>query len=161
MEIDEISGRVFKSTHAGKFGFSVDVEMVHPKGRSSRPRITAGLVDATPFEYLFRLDRQNGLFADDLRVMGVVRYPQGISMLTTQPFYQGHRTEQPDIDAWFQDLGWAKLPSKDGAFHHQEADLLIMDALPRNVLTLADGKLMPFDVVIVRPSAYLKSRLGL
>lgn len=135
--------------------------MVHPKGRSARPRITAGLVDATPLEYLFRLDRQNVLFEDDLRVMGVVSYPQGISILTTQPFYQGHRTEQPDIDVWFKALGWGKLPSKDGAFHHQETDLLVMDALPRNVLTLEDGRLMPFDVVIVRPSAYLKSRLGL
>jgi hypothetical protein len=43
----------------------------------------------------------------------------------------------------------------------QGSDLLIMDALPRNVLTLEDGNLMPFDVVIVRPSQSLKSRLGL
>jgi len=36
-----------------------------------------------------------------------------------------------------------------------------MDALPRNVLTFLDGTVMPFDVVIVRPSPYLKSKLGL
>lgn len=36
-----------------------------------------------------------------------------------------------------------------------------MDALPRNVLTLVDGSLMPFDVVVVQPSELLKSRLCL
>lgn len=159
--LDPLGGIVQKSTHPGKFGYSADVEMVHPKGRSARPRITAGLVDATPDEYLFRLDQQNELFGDVIRVMGVVRFPQSVSVLTTQPFYKGCRTAQEDIDQWFQSIGWGKLQAKDGAFHHQEKDLLIMDALPRNVLTLDDGKLMPFDVVIIRPSGYLKSRLGL
>ncbi len=50
---------------------------------------------------------------------------------------------------------------KDGAFYNESRDLLIMDALPRNVLTTADGNLMPFDVVIVRPDELLKSRIGL
>jgi hypothetical protein len=93
--------------------------------------------------------------------MGAVRYPQGVSVLTTQPFYEGTRTDQPDIDAWFEHLGWKKLVSKDGVFYDAAKDLLIMDALPRNVLTLQNGSLMPFDVVIVRPSDYLKSKLDL
>ena len=135
--------------------------MIHPKGRNARPRITAGLVDATADEYLFRLAKQNELFGDDVRVIGAVRYPQGISVMTAQPFYKGNRTDQVKIDEWFESLGWKKLSQKDGAYYNQEKDLLIMDALPRNVLTLEDGKLMPFDVVIVRPSESLKSRLGL
>jgi hypothetical protein len=161
VELNEDAGIVFKSTHPGKFGFGADVEMVHPRGRSARPRITAGLVDASPDEYLFRLTKQNELFGDNVRVMGAVRYPQGISVLTTQPFYKGARTDQPAIDAWFDALGWKMLHSKDGAYYHADRDLLIMDALPRNVLTLEDGNLMPFDVVIVRPSQSLKSRLRL
>lgn len=152
---------VYKSTHPGKFGFGADVEMVHPRGRSTRPRITAGLVDASPDEYLFRLTRQNELFGDDVRVMGAARYPQGVSVLTTQPFYRGVRTEQPVIDSWFEARGWKTLTGKDGAFYDEASGLLIMDALPRNVLTLEDGNLMPFDVVIVQPSQSLKSRLGL
>lgn len=161
VETNEDAGIVFKSTHPGKFGFSVDVEMVHPRGRNARPHITAGLVDASPDEYLFRLARQNDLFEDDVRVMGAARYPQGISILTSQPFYKGVRTEQPDIDAWFEARGWKKLPLRDGAYYDSEKGLLIMDALPRNVLTLEDGKVMPFDVVIVQPSQSLKSKLGL
>ena len=101
---------VYKSTHPGKFGFGADVEMVYPLGRSARPRITAGLVDATPDEYLFRLMKQNELFGDDLRVMGAVKYPQGIAVLTTQPFYKGTRTDQPEIDRWFESRGWNRLP---------------------------------------------------
>lgn len=161
VEINEDAGLVFKATHPGKFGFGADVEMVHPRGRNARPRITAGLVDATPDEYLFRLVQQNGLFGDDIRILGAVRYPQGISVLTTQPFYEGNRTDQPQIDAWFESRGWKKLPGKDGAFYDPDKDLLIMDALPRNVLTLDDDSLMPFDVVIVLPSQSLKSRLDL
>jgi hypothetical protein len=161
VEIDEATGIVFKSTHSGKFGFGADVEMVHPRGRNARPRITAGLVDATPDEYLFRLTKQNELFGDDVRVMGAAQYPQGVSVLTTQPFYKGVRTVQPVIDSWFEERGWKKLTGKDGAFYDKARDLLIMDALPRNVLTLEDGTLMPFDVVIVQPSQSLKSRLGL
>lgn len=161
VEIDENSVIVFKSTHPGKFGFAVDVEMIHPKGRNAQPRITAGLVDATPLEYLFRLAKQNELFSDKIRVMGAVHYPQGLSLLTTQPFYVGTRTEQPRIDEWFLALGWHQLPGKSGAFCEPVQDLLIMDALPRNVLTLEDGRLMPFDVVIIQPSELLKSRLAL
>lgn len=152
---------VCKSTHPGKFGFSADVEMVHPRGRNARPHITAGLVEASPDEYLFRLAHQNDLFEDDVRVMGAVRYPQGVSILTNQPFYKGIRTEQPDIDAWFEARGWQKLAFKDGAYYDAEKDLLIMDALPRNVLTLEDGKVMPFDVVIVQPTQSMKLKLGL
>jgi hypothetical protein len=62
---------------------------------------------------------------------------------------------------WFEHRGWRKLPDKAGAFYAAVKDLLVMDALPRNVLTLRDGSRMPFDVVIVRPSEYLKSKLDL
>jgi hypothetical protein len=152
---------VFKSTLPGKFGYGADVEMIVPRGRWSRPRITAGLVDATPEEYLFRLQQQNELFGDDIRVIGAVKYPQGLSALTTQPFYVGVRTEQSRIDAWFTAKGWKPVDGKDGAFYETSKDLLIMDALPRNVLTFPDGTVMPFDVVVVRPTDDLKSKLGL
>ena len=161
VEIREDLGLVFKSTHPGKFGYAADVEMVHPKGRNAHPRITAGLVDATPMEYLFRLAKQNELFGDHIRVMGAVRYPQGLAVLTTQPFYVGHRTEQSLIDAWFRERDWKMLEEKSGAFYQASLDLLILDALPRNVLTREDGSLMPFDVVVVQPSEMLKSRLHL
>jgi hypothetical protein len=161
VEIDELTGTVFKTTHPGKFGFSVDIEMIRPKGWRAAPRITAGLVDATPVEYLLRLQWQNELFGDAIRVVGAARYPQGLSVLTTQPFYSGGRTEQTRINDWFQALGWQQLGSKEGAFYDKDRDLLIMDALPRNVLTLDEGTIMPFDVVIVKPGELLKSKLGL
>ncbi|MEI6674977.1 MAG: hypothetical protein WCO57_07355 [Verrucomicrobiota bacterium] len=152
---------VFKSTKPGKFGFAADLEMIRPLGWKAKPRITAGLVDGTPTEYLKRLGWQNELFGDGIRVIGVTRYPQGISVLTTQPFYDGKRTDQADINAWFEGLGWRRLPAKDGAFYNVAKDLLVMDALPRNVLTLELGKVMPFDVVIVMPDEMLKSKLDL
>ena len=71
------------------------------------------------------------------------------------------RTEQNDIDEWFRATGWDKVTNKDGAFYNEREKLLILDAFPRNVLTLESGKIMPFDVVIVRPDDLLMSRLGL
>jgi len=159
--LSEDQGWVLKSTLPGKFGYGADVEMVIPRGRLSRPRITAGLVDATPEEYLFRLQQQNELFGDGIRVLGVVRYPQGFSVLTSQPFYEGERTGQTRIDEWFAARGWRPVADKAGAFYDASRDLLIMDALPRNVLTFPGGTVMPFDVVVVRPGEDLKSKLGL
>lgn len=91
--------------------------------------------------------------------------------------------EAESLASWFDERGalWIKSnpPKPDeltGGEHYVEIDedsglvfkstlpakdLLIMDALPRNVLTLKNGDVMPFDVVIVQPSANLKSRLGL
>lgn len=148
--------RVFKSTHPNKFGFSIDTEMIQPSGWKAKPRITTGLCDATPTEYLSRLDRQNELFDDNILIIGVIRYPSGISILTSQPFYVGERTEQHLIDPWFHHRGWLPIPGKDGAFYHPTLNLAIMDALPRNVLTLENGSLMPFDVVIAKPPSGLK-----
>jgi len=160
VELDERSDRVFKSTLPGKFGFAIDLEMISPKGRNSRPRITAGLCQATPDEYLQRLAWQNELFNDRERVVGVVKYPQGISVLSLQPFYKGEKTAQSAIDEWFKSKGWMVLP-KEGAYDNRKRDLMIMDAIPRNVLTLENGDIMPFDVVIVKPSQAVKNKFGL
>jgi hypothetical protein len=78
--LNEPSGLVFKTTLPGKFGFAVDMEMVRPKGRKEKPRITASLSDATPEEYILRMGWQNGIFNDDVKFVGAVRYPQGISI---------------------------------------------------------------------------------
>ena len=159
--LDEAHGWVFKSTKPGRFGFSVGKELVRGKGRRTPPRVTAGLIDATPTEYLARLTWQNELFGDSIRVHGMAEYPNGRTILTSQPFVWGERTEQERINAWFETKGWQLLPRKDGAFYHPSHDLLILDALPRNVLTRPDGSIFPFDVVIVRPNNDLKWSLGL
>lgn len=49
--------------------------------------------------------------------------------------------------------------NKEGGFYHPDKELLVLDALPRNVLTLEGGQLMPFDVVVVRPTDELRSSL--
>lgn len=152
VEFDEDSGLVFKATHAGRFGFAADREMIRPKNRREKPRITVGLSNATPLEYLERLNWQNELFGDSNRVMGVAKYPQGVSVLTSQPFYKGDRTPQSSIDAWFAARGWKPVKNKEGAFYDEQRGILVMDALPRNVLTLDSGEIMPFDVVVIKPS---------
>lgn len=159
VEIDTREGLVFKITHPGKFGFGVDLEMTDPPGWNQRPSVTASLVDGTPIDYLLRIGWQNEHFGDDIRVLGVAQFPQGVSILTTQPFYRGERTEQALIDSFFEERGWKMMSWKPGAYFHAELDLLALDALPRNVLTLQGDELMPFDVVMVKPEEMLKSKL--
>ena len=159
--LDEAYGRVFKATKAGKFGFGVGRELIRSKRHGLPPRITAGLVDATPVEYLARLAWQNEVFGDSIKVRGMTVYPNGPAILTTQPFVWGERTEQELIREWFEERGWQALPQKEGAFYHPALDLLVLDALPRNVLTRPDGSRFPFDVVIVRPDPDLKWSLHL
>lgn len=160
--LDEPNGRVFKATKPGKFGFGAGKELIHEKGRRKKPpRITVGLTDATPTEYLARLAWQNELFGDCIRVIGMSEYPNGLSVLIVQPFIWGERTDQQRIDEWFASGGWQALPHKEGAFYHRCHDLLILDALPRNVLPRPDESIFPFDVVIVRPDEDLKWSLKL
>jgi hypothetical protein len=159
VELDEDSGQVFKATKPGKFGFSVDRQLIRPKGRKTMPRITIGLADGTPDEYLARLQWQNSEFGDEIRILAIAVYPRGASVLSSQPFYRGERTAQKTINEWFAQRSWKLVSNMPGAFFHAEKDLLVLDALPRNVLTLTTGSLMPFDVVIVRPSAEVKSSL--
>ena len=134
-----------------------------------RPECARSVNSDSPYEIvtlmigsgMMRLAWQNTLFKDRVRIIGAVRYPQGMSVLSTQPFYAGERTEQPIIDIWFEARGWQRLTTRDGAFYHKVLDLMILDALPRNVLTLKSGDLMPFDVVIVKPDEMLKARFDL
>jgi hypothetical protein len=161
VEVREAAGLVFKATKPGKFGFGAGKEMILSKSRGKPPRITVELTDATPDEYLARLAWQNELFGDAIRVLGMAKYPNGVSILPVQPFVWGERTEQNLIDEWFQSKGWRTLPEKEGSFYSADHDLLILDAFPRNVLTQPDGTIFPFDVVIVRPDEDIKWSLKL
>jgi SPP1 gp7 family putative phage head morphogenesis protein len=110
------------------------------------------LQGASPAEYLDRLQLQNELFHDDIRLERVVpRGSGGLAIVTSQPRISGEPAAAQEIDALMQAKGFAKLA--EGAYLARDRGLLVFDMFPRNVVRAADDTLYPIDPVIQRVDA--------
>jgi hypothetical protein len=103
---------------------------------------------ATPAEYLDRLDLQNQIFQDDIRLERIVLKNGKPIILTSQPFIKGVKTTASAIDELILGKGYEKLT--DGAYYFEREGLLIFDLFPRNAIQAADGQIYPIDPVIQR-----------
>lgn len=103
---------------------------------------------ATPSEYLDRLDLQNQIFNDDIRLERIVENNGQPIILTSQPFIKGGTPTQAALDELMIGKGYEKLA--DGAYYDEQAGLLVFDLFPRNAIQTADGHIYPIDPVIQR-----------
>ena len=103
---------------------------------------------ATPSEYLDRLDLQNRIFHDDIRLDRVVLKSGKPIIITSQPAIKGHAPTQAALDELMTGKGYEKLA--DGAYYDKLAGLLVFDLFPRNAIQAADGHIYPIDPVIQR-----------
>ena len=103
---------------------------------------------ATPAEYLDRLDLQNLIFHDDIRLERIVANHGKPIIITSQPAIKGHAPIQEALDTLMIGKGYEKLA--DGAYYEAVAGLLVFDLFPRNAIQAADGYLYPIDPVIQR-----------
>ena len=103
---------------------------------------------ATPSEYLDRLDLQNLLFNDDIRLERVMPNNGRPIIITSQPFIKGVKATQPELDELMVTKGYEKLT--DGAYYDEPSGLLVFDLFPRNAFHAADGQIYPIDPVIQR-----------
>jgi Serine/Threonine/Tyrosine Kinase found in polyvalent proteins len=103
---------------------------------------------AAPSEYLDRLRTANRIFADDIRLLGIVRTPKGPSIVTSQPLIVGRDSTPAEIDDYMDAKGFEKLG--EGAYHLAEQGLLVHDMHPRNVKTDRAGIVHPIDPIIQR-----------
>jgi hypothetical protein len=112
--------------------------------------IALGSIDrgATPAEYLDRLDLQNRIFNDDIRLERIVVKEGKPIILTSQPFIKGAPPIQAALDELMTSKGYEKLA--DGAYYDEGAALLVFDLFPRNAIQTADGHIYPIDPVIQR-----------
>ena len=106
---------------------------------------------ATPSEYLDRLDLQNQLFNDDIRLEHVVTKNGRPIIVTSQPFIRGVAPTPLALDEMMVGRGHEKLA--DGAFYDARVGLLIFDLFPRNALQATNGVIYPIDPVIQRINA--------
>jgi hypothetical protein len=103
---------------------------------------------ATPAEYLDRLDLQNRIFNDDIRLERIVLKNGKPIILTSQPFIKGTDPAQAVLDALMLGKGYEMLAN--GAYYDARAGLLIFDLFPRNAKQATNGQIYPIDPVIQR-----------
>lgn len=103
---------------------------------------------ATPSEYLDRLDLQNVIFNDDIRLERVVLKNGKPIIVTSQPAIKGTAPTQAALDELMAGKGYEKLT--DGAYYDEHAGLLIFDLFPRNAIQAVNGGIFPIDPVIQR-----------
>jgi hypothetical protein len=103
---------------------------------------------ATPSEYLDRLDLQNEIFNDDIRLERIVLKNGKPIIVTSQPFIKGVEATAVALDELMLEKGYEKLA--DGAYYDERAGLLVFDLFPRNAIQTANGEIYPIDPVIQR-----------
>lgn len=103
---------------------------------------------ATPAEYLDRLDLQNKIFDDDIRLERIVVKNHFPLIVTSQPAIKGSPPLQVAIDEMMAAKGFEKLIS--GAYYDARNGLLVFDLFPKNAVQAVDGVIYPFDPVIQR-----------
>jgi hypothetical protein len=105
---DEASDRYFKVTRNGVFGLSPGIELALVSSSQDARRFH--LWEASPLEYLERVDLQNQLVPGLNRLEGVIVQANGeMAIVTSQPRFDIVAVGVAEIDAWFAAQGFAKI----------------------------------------------------
>jgi hypothetical protein len=166
VELDARAGLVGKTTVPPAFGLVPELRrhslaVLRPDARAPRQMDAIEFVPATPLEYLARWLASNEVFGDDVRLVSVIRWADGmVSFGITQPQYHGVPAEPREIDAFFNEAGWTRLndPSGHTVFFNYAFGVLAIDAERRNCY-LNEGGLQPFDVILCKPDEGLERYL--
>ena len=145
---DTARDRYFKVTRYGVFGLSPGIELALVSSAEDARRFH--LWEATPLEYLERLDLHNLLVPDLNFLEGVITQADGdLAIVTSQPRFDIVPVTGAEIDAWFAVQGFRKLT--EAAYYRGEDNLGVFDAHDKNVVR-AGELLVPFDVIPCRPA---------
>jgi len=143
---DEAGRQAVKLTHPGEFGHST-----YGPG-----------VKALPTEYFERLNYQNSLFGDEIRIHGIIDDGEGhLQVVTTQPWISSNEEHPNPTDEEIKEFMKEQyfepvLLNPDAPlFFSRELRLIVADAHDQNVLRDLDGNLVPIDVVIGIPGPSL------
>lgn len=154
---------VGKTTKPPHFGLVPEVRKLpvvenlrHPETSSFREVIE--FFPATPLEYLSRWLASNEVFTDEVRLVSVIQWSDGlISLGITQPQYHGTPAEPREIEEYFKREGWSLLndPSGHAVFYNYAFGIMAIDAEKRNCYITKYG-LQPFDVILCVPDENLE-----
>jgi hypothetical protein len=144
---DTATDRYFKVTRNGIFGLSPGIELALVSSGEDARRFQ--LWEATPLEYLERLDLLNRLVPGLNVLEGVFVQADGdMAIVTSQPRFDIVPVCEAEIDAWFAAQGFKKITHS--GYYREEDNLGIFDAHSKNVVRAGD-LLVPFDVIPCHP----------
>lgn len=124
-----------------------------------------GIRPALPLEYLRRLDLQNDLFGDEIRVLGLTRAGR---FTTTQPTLRGDEPGENEIRDVLEEAGWRRVPISmqnlpsqlmGSAWWHTEEALVLLDARKPNFKKTAFG-VLPIDLVLADLTPVMRQRFS-
>jgi hypothetical protein len=166
VELDARAGLVGKTTIPPAFGLVPELcylplAVLRPDADAPHVREAIEFVPATPLEYLSRWLASNEILGDDVRLVSVIRWADGmVSFGITQPQYHGIPAEPREIEAFFHEAGWTRLkdPSGHAVFFNFAFGVMAIDAEKRNCY-VNEGGLQPFDVILCEPDESLERYL--
>jgi hypothetical protein len=153
-DIWEMDGEIWKVTRPDRFGWTV------LPGEAGVPHIA----EATPLEYLKRWQNANRLLGDNAILRGVSETEEGVQVVISHPFIEGHYPEKIDIIGELHNRGFVLVPrffigsESDSSFYNDDKRIGIFDATCDNFI-LSQGVPIPVDVVIVEVGAMLRLQL--
>jgi hypothetical protein len=103
---------------------------------------------AVPSEYLDRLDLQNVIFNDDIRLERVVPTDTKPVIIISQPAIKGRPPEQEVLDSMMMGKGYEMIAEE--TYFDATNGFLIFDLAPRNAIVSESGVIYPIDPVIQR-----------
>jgi len=113
-----------------------------------------GLGSGNPLEYLRRLELQNKLFGDDIKIIGLT---PGNRFVTTQPTLKGGEPTEIEIRDLLETAGWKRIPINlqdlppalmGSAWWHAEERVILLDARKPNLKRTDFGDILPIDFVL-------------
>ncbi len=122
-----------------------------------------GIETALPSEYLRRLELQNELFGDHIRVVGLTRANR---FVISQPTLRGGEPGETEIRDLLLEAGWQRVPIQvqnlpiplmGAAWWHDAENLVLLDARKPN-FKLTDYGVLPIDLILADLSQEMRSR---
>ena len=155
---DTESQRWSKVTKHG--GLTVDEDWV--LGKASQRWLAVPFVrEATPLEYLVRMQLFNQTFGDDIRLEGLTRKSDGeFALLTSQPHVRGRPAENAETQAFMESLGFAAVPDvcagrvDSSSFYRADDGVAVFDTHGENFFVF-EGMVLPIDALILHASESL------
>lgn len=115
----------------------------------------AELREATPSEYLDRLDETNQRFGVESKVIGLTRTGDHVGFAVSQPAIKGTEPTLPEVEAYMRAGGYEKVNPdllegthiKDKTWYHGRDHVVVTDVKPDNFKKDEKGRVVPIDLI--------------
>jgi hypothetical protein len=114
--------------------------------------------------YVKRMVWCNEIFQDDIQIEGWVTFPgeTGSRLVISQPWYRTSlaRAPHPDeVQIWSYMAALGFLRAYEGVYYHSGRNLVVSDAVGKNFVIDAAGRVYPVDLYMKEPGGAQQERL--